>query len=112
MYNEYNYRTDLTIIVKYTVLLYYHDCSHITCFYSYQPPCLRYLATSIKTTELYTIINNWIVQVWQCRRCRLFCYSHIHVHACTYLCCFALFVCLTLLASFFLPSHLSFKNMY
>ena len=27
-------------------------------------------------------------------------------------CCFALFVCLTLLASFFLPSHLSFKNMY
>ena len=28
------------------------------------------------------------------------------------LCCFALFVYLTLLASFFLPSHLSFKNMY
>ena len=28
------------------------------------------------------------------------------------LCCFGLFVCLTLLASFFLPSHLSFKNMY
>ena len=28
------------------------------------------------------------------------------------LCCFALFVCLTLLASFFLPSHLSFKSMY
>ena len=28
------------------------------------------------------------------------------------LCCFALFVCLTLLASFFIPSHLSFKNMY
>ena len=26
------------------------------------------------------------------------------------LCCFALFVCLTLLVSFFLPSHLSFKN--
>ena len=26
--------------------------------------------------------------------------------------CFALFVCLILLASFFLPSHLSFKNMY
>ena len=28
------------------------------------------------------------------------------------LCYFALFVCLTLLASFFLPSHLSFKNMH
>ena len=28
------------------------------------------------------------------------------------LCCFALFVSLILLASFFLPSHLSFKNMY
>ena len=29
-----------------------------------------------------------------------------------YLCCFALFVCLTLLASFFFPSHLSFKHVY
>ena len=28
------------------------------------------------------------------------------------LCCFTLFVCLTLLASFFLPSHLSFKNIH
>ena len=36
-------------------------------------------------------------------------YTFIHVHV---LCCFALFVCLILLASFFLPSHLSFKNMY
>ena len=36
-------------------------------------------------------------------------YDIVHVHV---LCCFALFVCLTLLASFFLPSHLSFKNMY
>ena len=26
------------------------------------------------------------------------------------MCCVALFVCLTLLASFFLPSHLSFKT--
>ena len=45
-------------------------------------------------------------------------YECIHVCTCTVymymgvLCCFALFVCLTLLASFFLPSHLSFKNMY
>ena len=51
--------------------------------------------------------------------------QHNHVVYCIYmymylgkvaalgvLCCFALFVCLTLLASFFLPSHLSFKNMY
>ena len=30
---------------------------------------------------------------------------------CTWVCCFALFVCLTLLASFFPPSHLSFQNM-
>ena len=39
-------------------------------------------------------------------------YMHVHVTALGVLCCFALFVCLTLLASFFLPSHLSFKNMY
>ena len=37
------------------------------------------------------------------------CNVHIRVGV---LCCFALFVCLTLLASFFLPYHLSFKNMY
>ena len=37
---------------------------------------------------------------------------HVKVTALGVLCCFALFVCLTLLASFFLPSHLSFKNMY
>ena len=47
----------------------------------------------------------------QCR------HVHVHVHGSFFtalgvLCCFALFVCLTLLASFFLPSHLSFKNMY
>ena len=37
----------------------------------------------------------------------------VYKYKCTcVLCCFALFVCLTLLASFFLPSHLSFKNMY
>ena len=28
------------------------------------------------------------------------------------LCCFALFVCLTLLASFFLPFHLSLKHVH
>ena len=52
-------------------------------------------------------------------------YAHtctVHVHGSSFflgkvtalgvLCCFALFICLTLLASFFLPSHLSFKNMY
>ena len=42
---------------------------------------------------------------------------HTRLHICTgkvtalgVLCCLALFVCLTLLASFFLPSHLSFKT--
>ena len=39
-------------------------------------------------------------------------HTHVHVTALGVLCCFALFVCLILLASFFLPSHLSFKNMY
>ena len=39
-------------------------------------------------------------------------YMYMYKTALGVLCCFALFVCLTLLASFFLPSHLSFKNMY
>ena len=43
----------------------------------------------------------------------LYCiHVHVQVTALGVLCCFALFACLTLLASFFLPSHLSFKNMY
>ena len=36
----------------------------------------------------------------------------VQVIALGVLCCFALFVCLTLLASFFLPSHLSLKHVY
>ena len=42
----------------------------------------------------------------------MYMYVHVHVTALGVMCCFALFVCLILLASFFLPSHLSFKNMY
>ena len=48
--------------------------------------------------------------------CTMYMYIPIHVYtnvtALGVLCYFALFVCLTLLASIFLPSHLSFKNMY
>ena len=41
----------------------------------------------------------------------LLCVSYMYT--CTWVCCFALpCLCLPLLASFFLPSHLSFKNMY
>ena len=48
----------------------------------------------------------------------IYLYIHVHVHVVTpdvymymgVLCCFALFVCLTLLASFFHPSHLSLKT--
>ena len=40
-----------------------------------------------------------------------YCPGEVHVHV-GVLCCFALFVCLTLLASFFLPSHLSLKHVY
>ena len=39
-------------------------------------------------------------------------YIYMYMYMLGVPCCFALFVCLTLLASFFLPSHLSFKNMY
>ena len=64
-----------------------------------------------------------MIQVLYCRAvscCEMYCIGYslfdnlvcslfVHVGV---LCCFALFVCLTLLASFFLPSHLSLKNMY
>ena len=41
--------------------------------------------------------------------------TQIYIHEVTalgVLCCFALFVCLALLASFFLPSHLSLKHVH
>ena len=42
---------------------------------------------------------------------KMFALNPLHLYMTTLgvLCCFALFVCLTLLASFFLPSHLSLK---
>ena len=43
-----------------------------------------------------------VTQIYNCIYCTLG-----KVTALGVLCCFALFVCLTLLASFFLPSHLS-----
>ena len=50
---------------------------------------------------LLFIIENYLAPVYTCTMTVL-CGLGV-------LCCFALFVCLTLLASFFLPSHLSFK---
>ena len=44
--------------------------------------------------------------------CMLMCDDVAKVTALGVLCCFALFVCLTLLASFSLPSHLSCIYMY
>ena len=62
---------------------------------------------------LKSVPIHMIVHVHVC----ILCIVDVHVFlgkvtALGVLCCFALFVCLTLLASFFLPSHLSFKNMY
>ena len=66
-------------------------------------------------------ISESMIQVLYCRAvscCEMCCIGYslfdnlvcslfVHVGV---LCCFALFVCLTLLASFFLPSHLSLKT--
>ena len=80
--------------------------------------CAIILVTNVHVIHLFTLF----VPACTCRSC-----VHVHVGssptrgssfflgkvtALSVLCCFALFVCLTLLASFFLPSHLSFKNTY
>ena len=100
-----------------------HTCS--TVYYMYTIPMLitthlhhhtilgmdRFsLETREKKSLLYslphTIIILYII---------IYMYMYIHVGKVTalgVLCCFALFVCLTLLASFFLPSHLSLKHVY
>ena len=55
---------------------------------------------------MYLQLYNVHVHVYTCMYNMYILHVHIHV-----LCCFALFVCLTLLASFFLPSHL-LKHVY
>ena len=76
--------------------VYIHVHVHVCCIFMCRTVCFSsddsYIATG----------SAKMVKVWNR-------YVHVHVGV---LCCFALFVCLTLLASFFLPSHLSFKNMY
>ena len=74
-----------------------------------------------RTNSLYM----YVLHVWGRRSGSVHCIYTVHAckstksqnsTTCTYMYMymysFALFVCLTLLASFFLPSHLSFKNMY
>ena len=51
------------------------------------------------------MVAQWKSESVECRG-----FAHPKVTALGVLCCFALFVCLTLLASFFLPSHLSLKT--
>ena len=63
----------------------------------------------LKSVPIYVIVHVYSV-VGSSPTCSSFFLGK--VTALGLLCCFALFVCLTLLASFFLPSHLSFKNMY
>ena len=68
-----------------------------------------------KPTTLHTLeLQHMHVYMYTCTYMYGIVYTFVmyDVHVLGVLCCFALFVCLTLLASFFLPSHLSFKNMY
>ena len=64
---------------------------------------------SVHTQESASKLGMCITRMWSFHE---YCYLCSTCAALGVLCCFALFVCLTLLASFFLPSHLSFKNMY
>ena len=95
----------------YIILLYQKNYSlphihvHVLVCYAHVFPCTcMYTSTRSMHLTRKVLIGN-----------AHFCVTRqmVHVYTCTlYMCCFALFVCLTLLASFFLPSHLSFKNMY
>ena len=68
--------------------------------------------------DLYRCFSNATRRICEIRNVSIIIIIHCVVYSFTWerslntCTCFALFVCLTLLASFFLPSHLSFKNMY
>ena len=65
------------------------------------------------TNELYVVIQNWLLVQHECLiHVSCLVTSNKYMSALGVLCCFALFVCLTLLASFFLPSHLSLKHVH
>ena len=72
--------------------------------------CLTLLASFFLPSHL-SFKNMYIHERVYANMYMYMCFKCMHVHV-GVLCCFALFVCLILLASFFLPSHLSFKNMY
>ena len=55
----------------------------------------------LRTEEVWHVVCVFYIQLSQ---------LCIYIYMLCVLCCLALFVCLTLLASFFLPSHLSFKT--
>ena len=76
----------------YTTCILYHIrfISHVMCLNVYNP---THTHTHTHTPHTHTC-------------------THTHTHMLGVLCCFALFVCLTLLASFFLPSHLSLKHVH
>ena len=80
---------------------------------------LSFLSYSFKLV-CYTCICTCI-SMYMYLHVHLLSHLYVYLHCCSDWSCMytvilymyiALFVCLTLLASFFLPSHLSFKNMY
>ena len=100
-----------TIHVVHMYMYMYRDYMHTCAMYMYRDymhTCTMYMYRDyMHTCTMYMYRDN----MHTCT-CTKYMYRD-YMHTCTrYTCMFALFVCLTLLASFFLPSHLSFKNMY
>ena len=113
----------------HVLLLLEHKSLYIHCTTNMQLCTIHaYTCTCIYNVSTTIYIHTCTCSI--CRAAHVHLYVHVHgvwsvvgssptrsssfflgkVTALGVLCCFALFVCLTLLASFFLPSHLSFKT--
>ena len=77
-----------------------------------QSACTVVMTGIIITIILYTNYNTLLHNNYVMERSEHRCMEQMsyELKAVGVLCCFALFVCLALLASFFLPSHLSLKT--
>ena len=77
----------------------------LCCAHSYPSGVTKTIVLSELYQEVCKQVTNCDKFIQHCMVCIA---CHVHVGCAVLLC----LVCLTLLASFFLPSHLSFKNMY
>ena len=124
--NKYALISDGTLSIPIYTYIHVHvyivSVCGFVCVHVYLWLKLHVVCTSVHVYTLYRcnfiFHTSWPIccsqlrELWFIENLTLCMHVHVHVTALGVLCYFALFVCFTLLASFFLPSHLSLKHVH